>query len=389
MNNLKDRRVLFYVPGMDIVNNGVYYSQVFGLARYIETLGAKSLVVYSSKGEQDYEEFAMDGVPVIRCRQPDKYLPLPFLPRWYRKVTESAYAQMRAFRPTHVYIRDPFSGAAGLKVARDLKAKVVFSRRGAGLSVFETSLKCRVKDAISEHFVSKILTKADHINSVTMYLDSLMSSRTKAPRSVLPCCVMEEKFNRIDPGRRRQIRAELGFSESDRVVVYSGGVGGYQCTDELITLFKRVHEADNSIQFLILTGNLPYVQEKMKVIGLDEDCVRMRKCAPTEVADYLQTADVGVILRDDDMVNRVASPVKIGEYLSSGLGIVVSPWIGDVGKMLAGKSFAFLCEADYDAGDIARFVNGISEKDKMSAIGFAKGYYTYAGNRAAIESMFA
>jgi hypothetical protein len=115
----------------------------------------------------------------------------------------------------------------------------------------------------------------------------------------------------------------------------------------------------------------------------------MRKCSPTEVSDYLQTADVGVILRDDDMVNRVASPVKIGEYLSSGLGIVVSPWIGDVGKMLAGKSFAFLCEADYDSGKIARFVNGISESDKMSAIDFAKGYYTYAGNKAAIESMFA
>ena len=166
-------------------------------------------------------------------------------------------------------------------------------------------------------------------------------------------------------------------------------MGGYQCTNELITLFKRVHEADSSIRFLILTGNLPYVLEKMKGIGLDENCVRMRKCAPTEVSAFLQTADVGVILRDDDMVNRVASPVKIGEYLSSGLGIVVSPWIGDVGKMLAGKSFAFLCEADYDAGDIASFVNGISKKDKIAAIDFAKGYYTYAGNSAAIESMFA
>ena len=388
LESLTGRRVLFYVPSMDVVNNGVYYSQVIGLALYIETLGAKSLVVYSCTGEPEYRDFVLDGVQVIRCRQTDKYVPLPFLPYMYRKATKSALARMKAFAPTHVYVRDPFSGVVGLKIARKLGAKVVFSRRGAGLSIFATSLKCRIKDAISEYYVSKVLKRADHVNSVTRYLDSLMAHRTKAPRTVLPCCVMEEKFNRIDSASRMRIRAELGFTNDAKVVVYSGGVGGYQCTNELITLFKHIHEKDKSIQFLLLTGNLQYVQDKMRSIGLDEGCVKMLKCAPTEVSAYLQTADVGVILRDDDMVNRVASPVKIGEYLSSGLGIIVSPWIGDVGKMLASETFAYMCERDYDVGAIVHFIRNITDKDKVSATEFARGYYTYEGNKPTVEAMF-
>ena len=67
MEVLLGTRILFYVPGMDVINDGVYYSQVFALARYAVSLGAKSLVVYTSAEEPDAAEFSRDGVDVIRC----------------------------------------------------------------------------------------------------------------------------------------------------------------------------------------------------------------------------------------------------------------------------------------------------------------------------------
>jgi glycosyltransferase involved in cell wall biosynthesis len=38
---------------------------------------------------------------------------------------------------------------------------------------------------------------------------------------------------------------------------------------------------------------------------------------------------VGLLLREDTLTNRVASPVKFAEYLRCGLPVILTPYIGD------------------------------------------------------------
>ena len=52
-----------------------------------------------------------------------------------------------------------------------------------------------------------------------------------------------------------------------------------------------------------------------------------------DVKDVLLTADYGYVYRDKTETNLVSSPVKIAEYLSCGLKLLISDSLGDYFKM--------------------------------------------------------
>lgn len=388
---MNSKRILFYVPGQDALNNGVYFSQVYGLARYVKTLGAKCLIVATDYSVEGYYDREIGGVEFVSVPISNKYVPLPFIYRKLRAAAEPARERIHEFKPTHVYFRDSFAAKAGMPLAKKLGAKVVMSCRGAGMAEGYKSLKEYVKEWILQFTTWRVFCKSDHINAVANTLMDHIRGfyRYRGPMSILPCCVMEEKFETITAERRADIRREMNIPEDAKVLLYSGGMGWYQCTEELMTLFKKVHEADPKIVFMILTKAVEELNAAMDKVGLPRECVRVRPCAPMEVADYQQSADVGVILRKQDDVNKYASPVKIGEYLSAGLGIIVSPWIGDVGAMLEGKQYAYMLKDENDAATIAAFVNQVGEVAKQQAREFARSYYTYEGNADAVKAMFA
>lgn len=384
------QRILFYVPGLDVIKSGVYYSQVFGLARYLAGQGAECLVVYTYYGDDSYGESVREGVTLLNCPQDPKYIPLPFLPKKLFRSVAPALDRIRAFRPTHIYVRDAFAGVSVLSLARELGAKIVFSCRGAGMAAGSKSLKDYVKEGLLKWTMWRLLRHSDHVNGVCDRLNAHIRGfyRYSGPMSMLPCCVMPEKFEEIPLEERIACRRELAIPEDAKVVLYSGGMGWYQCSEELLELFRQLHDADPSLVFLVLTQAMDTFKALLEKSGLPASCVRMRSCLPQEVARYQQSADVGVILRKDDVLNNLASPVKIGEYLSAGLGIVVSPWIGDVGALLAREPFALMHKPGMAAADICAFVRSVGEEERRAARAFARSYYTYEGNCKAVESMF-
>ena len=386
MNN---NRILFYVPGMDVINDGVYYSQVFALARYSATLGAKCLIVYTSEKEADAQKFERDGVELVRCKWDSSYTPLPFLPRKYFRATSEAMDYIREFAPTHIYVRDPFSGFAGLKVAKKVGGKVVFSRRGAGLEKSHRCAKEWIKEFLSRYMVWRIFRKAAHVNVVSNRLMELERRWFKGNMTVLQCCVMSERQQILTPEERRMSRNELSIPPEAKVVAYSGGMSSYQCIDEIIELMKKLYELDHSLEFLFLTKGQEALLAKIKKIGLPADHVHAKACSPLEVTKYLQVADAAIILRKDEMVNNVSSPVKIAEYLASGLGVIVSPWVGDVKRILGETNCALLYRENTPIQSVIKFIYGINDECRAVSRSIVSENYTYEGNRNMILKMFA
>lgn len=146
-----------------------------------------------------------------------------------------------------------------------------------------------------------------------------------------PCLSMHRKFF-YDENLRERKRAELGFTKEDNVYVYSGGVGvAWHVPDAFLRLFAKIAEKDNHAKMLVLTFKA--TKALFDIIESDtklKNNVQVFEGVPNErIVDYLNAADFGILLRENRILNNVASPSKYAEYMLCGLPTIISESIHD------------------------------------------------------------
>lgn len=357
--DLHSARILFFVPDGDLVTNGVFASQVGGLAKYCETLGAQIMIW--DKGMKSRMWFYQ-------------------VPRHFRQLARRD-ERLMAFKPTHIYVRTYASAIAAKELAKKTGAKLVYSIRGADVaeSLLGRNFRAYVIAAWSWICVKRAVRIANHLNAVSHTMAEWIWRKFGRRASVLPCCIAQSASSDL---RQR------GEREQSKTIIYSGGLSAWQKIDAIIALMKRISEVDDGIRFRFLTKDIETLRRKCEIAGLDNSRWSAKSCKQSDVADELRKADCGIILRDDTLVNQVASPIKVGEYLAAGLGIIASPFIGDVGKDLDNKDFACMVDENTPIENIVAFVNGMNKKKSEAAINWAKCHLTYEGNRATVLKMF-
>lgn len=108
-------------------------------------------------------------------------------------------------------------------------------------------------------------------------------------------------------------------------VIYAGGAQVWQNVDLMLESIKR---AKCRCSCTFLTGDVAIFQEKVAALGLEG--ITIASIPKEEVYDFYSHSDYGFVLREDTLVNRVACPTKLVEYLSCGvIPIVIHPAIGD------------------------------------------------------------
>ncbi|GAA3645882.1 glycosyltransferase [Asaccharospora irregularis] len=154
---------------------------------------------------------------------------------------------------------------------------------------------------------------------------------------VIPSCIHQEKIE-FDNDLRKEKRKILKL-EDKKVIIYAGGIGLWHCTDEIAHLFKRIIDYDENFYLIFLTHN----HNKETVINImNKHNVNVRNymvdaVRHDQVYSYYMAADIGIILRDESLINRISSPTKIPEYLSSGLTLLTTDTIGDVSSIPTNK----------------------------------------------------
>ena len=135
-------------------------------------------------------------------------------------------------------------------------------------------------------------------------------------------CGADSKLFHIDKEMRLKMRKELGIKDNETLFIYSGGLHKWQKIEDAVSLFveySKTHEG----KFLILTldkaGAEKLVNEKA---GDIKDLFIVHSTTNNEVYKYLNAADVAFLLRDNVVLNQVASPTKLAEYMFCGLPII-------------------------------------------------------------------
>lgn len=213
-------------------------------------------------------------------------------------------------------------------VASFVTDKFIWDCRGDTKAEFEKSYKS------SKNFLGKIYkrykismnVKHAQTSPKAIFVSNFLKNKYdyKKESFVIGCAADQNMFF-YDKNLRDKAREELAFGKNDKILIYSGGMAHYQMFPQSVELFSKLGD---EWKFLVLTTNTQEARRSLYMISEDK---YMLKSVPIEQVNfYLNCADVGIMLREHDDLNRAASPTKYAEYSMSGLNIIFSDNIGDL-----------------------------------------------------------
>ncbi len=185
---------------------------------------------------------------------------------------------------------------------------------------------------------------------------------------VIPCTLNQLYQNVVVSEQSiKQARNEIGFSENDVVFIYSGSVAGWQSFDLLKDFMVPVLKADANNKLMFLSD----IDENiLSLKNQFPDQVSCQKLKANEVPKYLLSGDYGLLIREESVTNKVASPVKFAEYIVCGLKVIISNHLGDYSEFVENFSNGIL------NGRSGGSRKTIAIEDRIKLNAFAKQYFS-------------
>jgi len=250
-----------------------------------------------------------------------------------------------------VVCRGPFAAALAIRCRKRMKnLKVVYDGRGArAAEILEYSPSHPLKDSVSD-IESSAVNDSDYQLAVSQKLVDYWSveygyQKNLKHYQVVPCNVTSVFETPVRS--RKERRHELGWNDDDIVFVFSGGISQWQ----LSTLFQRFCEyvLKRGFRLLILAKGAPIFDEWKTAY---EGSVRQMWIPSDTVPSWISAGDYGVMLRDQNVTNSVAAPVKFAEYLCCGLKVICSENLGDYSEFVTAFEVGHVIGSSSDFSDI-------------------------------------
>jgi glycosyltransferase involved in cell wall biosynthesis len=241
----------------------------------------------------------------------------------------------------------------GREIARQTGAISIYDIKGIRSEEIALIHGRGLRHHVARRIELREMRRAERIGCVSEKLKEWIKVQTgRDDAIVIPCCIDEKRFV-FDSVARQQIRQQFGLAEDTQLLCYNGGLGRWQRIEDIVRLFGEVTHLRPSWRFLFLTREGDALTERVRRMGLPLDRCIITGCPHDQVPRYLSAADVGVIMRHDNVVNNTASPIKIGEYLGCGLPIILTREIGDFAEQIRQAGVGLILD---ESGHTARQV---------------------------------
>lgn len=313
--------------------SGVYWSQVTDVVDYLNTLPGDRVRLVALVSMRRFLRSRRE----IRARVPDAIV-LPMVPRQHNWRVNWIWLWLlcRVHRPSGVIGRGVFATALALRMReRALVGQVCFDARAAYGAEWKEYQVVDDERLIAEsaELELQVLAQADLRMAVSEALVAHWRSHLgyAGRRHVVIPCTLGRSIEVPAQRRHKGLRSALGWSAHDTVLVYSGTSVGWQSLELAERLVTPWLEADGGRRMLFLSSPHPVID---RLAARFPRQVAQRWVEHEQVRGILQDCDFGLLLRDDRVTNRVASPTKFAEYLSAGLPVAISPHVGDLSAMV-------------------------------------------------------
>lgn len=161
---------------------------------------------------------------------------------------------------------------------------------------------------------------------------------------IIPCTVSAEFVMPSEEemhAAREKLRAQFGWEANDIVLVYSGSVAGWQSFEQLGRQLADWLSKSNTHKVLFLSKEDAAISELSSQFT---NQIERRWLNHNDVQSHLLAGDYGIMMREQSITNKVASPTKFAEYLMAGLPVLCSPHIGDYADFVKEHNCGFLVD---------------------------------------------
>lgn len=175
-------------------------------------------------------------------------------------------------------------------------------------------------------------------------------------------CGYDPTIFRFSTDDRLSIRRKLEVDDDTRLFVYSGGMHKWQKICDTLSFYNIIHERYPNTKLLVLTKDVEGLEKiitKNNLIGI-KDSMIVKSLQFKDVPKYLCASDVAFLLRDNVVMNAVAFPTKLSEYLACGLK-VISTEVAE--KWISAEGMKYIYT--YGTVDIESLVNPTLDTEKQ------------------------
>ncbi|HYF23726.1 MAG TPA: glycosyltransferase [Caulobacteraceae bacterium] len=283
----------------------------------------------------------------------DAGVPLRTLPRGGRQFLQEAKAAAtflkqvpadgrtvvytRSYMPAFVLTARPRPGVVGVFNVRGLAAEELRMKGGG-----------RIKAAL----VRAMEARAVRASDVTVSIADAMTRRLRESyglkdAEVIRPTVDVERFAAGD-AERAALRAAWGWGEDDFAFLYVGGRSAWQMEGRLEALVGELLAREPRARFLRVVRDGGGFSDEG-----EQDRVRTIRNAPHgRIPAFAAAADFGLVLREADAVNQVASPIKAIEYLAAGLPVITTEGVGDLSDLVRARDAGVVLAAPDALGEV-------------------------------------
>lgn len=388
-------RILFFVPGLQACSDGILHAQVLTPASFLEQKGFKCFFVgveadpkrARQAQEQIQQQYGLDSAIYA-----DKQLQIPYfgLTHHANKVANQAQKLIVEWKPDFIYTRAFYCVSIVNRLAKSIGAVSVLDVRGVAAE--ETALK-RGKGLGYCFLLQKekaAIKKADHLCCVSQNLKQWIQEQTcRKDIAVIPSCVNTKCFS-FRSEDRLSLRHKWSIADDELLFCYSGGLGHWQRIRDVIDLFAEIALHIPKTRFLFLTRQCDTLRTLLESSILTTGKCIVTGCDHNEVPAHLSAADFGVIMRHDNVVNNVASPVKVSEYLACGLPVLLTRGIGDYTQTISKNCLGLMLEED--GRDVEKIRNFIKDKDfiqlRKKAAEYVNNNLSWSSHYSTYQSLY-
>lgn len=229
-----------------------------------------------------------------------------------------------------IHARGLISAAIAFLPAKIFRVKFIFDTRGFLADKYVGGGLLKKNSFIYKlmRWGEDFLTRKSDFFTVETYrhadiIRDLKDNRLIKKMEIIPCCVDINKFNYL------LYKEQIEIKEKKFNLVYLGKIGTWYLIDEMLDFFNVLSKEINNSYFIFLIQDSPdhiYLAAGRKKIPIDK--IVVKNLSLQEIPSALACQDAGIFFINPYRRYN-SSPIKYGEYLASGLPVIINSGIGD------------------------------------------------------------